>query len=1011
MFKSVDARAKFPAIETEILKFWKEESIFEKSIESRRDRVLYTFNDGPPTANGSPGIHHVLSRLFKDIPCRYQTMKGHCVPRKAGWDTHGLPVELEVEHSLGLKSKKEIEEYGVAEFNQRCRESVFKYIGQWEAMVERYGHWIDMKDPYITLADNYIESGWWAINKLWKEGLIYRGYRTTPHCPRCGTSLSSHEVALGYRDDTEDPSVYVKFGLTAESLEAVLPGHGDSAKSGKRAYLLAWTTTPWTLPGNTALAVSGDAEYSVMESEEDYLIMATALVETVGLPGYEPVAAVAGTVLAGLQYEPLYNPHDFGVARMDMPAFEAQVAPDVLTYKVIAAQFVSLDDGTGIVHVAPAFGEDDFEAGMREGLSFVQQVDLEGKITGTYSFSGMFVKDADPEVTAELRERGLLFRHETIRHTYPFCWRCDTPLLYYVKRSWYIKTTSKRDRLVSGNQEINWYPDYIKHGRFGDWLQNNVDWAFSRERYWGTPLPVWECPECGDFESVGGREDLASKAGVEGYEDGMDLHRPYVDGVSFNCSRCGGRMKRTPEVIDCWFDSGAMTFAQWHYPFENEDIFKLNFPVDYVCEAIDQTRGWFYSLHALSTMLFDEPCFRNVLCLGHVVDANGEKMSKSKGNMIDPWTVVNEYGADAVRWYMLSSVPSENTHRFSVQVLGETMRRHLLTLWNTYSFFVLYANIDGFIPGKEKPTSLSELDRWIISELNQLVLDVTSAMDNYSFTQAVRRIEQFIDLLSNWYVRRSRRRFWKSESDGDKRAAHDTLYRCLVTLTGLLAPIAPFIPEEMYQNLVRSVNQDAPESLHLTDYPVADRDEIDEDLNRHMELVMTLASLGRAARARAGIKVRQPLSQAMIRVTAGEDVEAIAALGEHIKEEINVKGLTFVDTLGDDGPGLFVASDDRNAVGVVAELTDELVAEGFARELVRRLQMMRRSAGLEISDHILVFFEGDSVLENVFGSYADYIRQETLSVELRNVACPEDGHVETLRLGGKDIVVGITRAS
>lgn len=1012
MFKAVDSKAKFPDIETQVLRFWKENSIFEKSIESRRERPLYSFNDGPPTANGSPGIHHILSRLFKDIPCRYKTMQGFCVPRKAGWDTHGLPVELEVENSLGLKSKKQIEEYGVAEFNQRCRESVGKYIDQWEAMVERIGHWIDMKDPYVTLANDYIESGWWAIKTLWDEGLVYRGYRTTPHCPRCGTSLSSHEVALGYDDDTEDPSVYIKFRVTQEAFQSAAQALREAiGPNGKRAYLLAWTTTPWTLPGNTSLAVSPEADYAIMQSEEDFLIMAAALVETVGLPGYRSVATVPGSTLVGLRYEPLYNPHEFGVPRFSMPAFEAQPCPDVLTYPVIGADFVSMDDGTGIVHVAPSFGEEDFEAGMRESLDFVQQVDLEGKVIGNYFFAGKFVKDADPDVTADLNERGLLFRSGTIRHTYPFCWRCGTPLLYYVKRSWYIKTTAKKDRLVSGNLEVNWYPDYIKRGRFGDWLEHNVDWAFSRERYWGTPLPVWECPECGQFECVGGRADLASKPGVTGYLENMELHRPYVDDVTFSCGRCGVPMRRAPEVIDCWFDSGAMTWAQWHYPFEKQDVFKQMFPVDFVCEAIDQTRGWFYSLHALSTMLFDGPCFKNVLCLGHIVDANGEKMSKSKGNMIDPWAVVNEYGADAVRWYMLSSAPSENTHRFSVQVLGETMRRHLLTLWNTYSFFVLYANIDGFVPVKQEVPNLSELDRWIVSEMNQLVLDVTKAMDVYNFTQAIRLIEQFIDALSNWYVRRSRRRFWKSESDDDKLAAHTTLYRCLVTLAGLLAPLVPFIPEEMYQNLVRSVNGDAPESVHLTDYPVADKDEIDEALNRSMELVMSLASLGRAARAKANIKVRQPLAMARICVSNDAERDAVAVLGEHIREELNVKDLEFVEKLPDDEQGCAVASDERYSVGVVTALSDELVAEGLAREIVRRLQMIRRSAGLEISDHIAVFYSGDAALHDVFVSFADYIRQETLSVDLTRIQPPEDSHVQTLRLDGKELVVGVKRAS
>ncbi len=1012
MFTSVDSKARFPDIEVAVLRFWRENDTFQKSIDARHGQPLFSFNDGPPTTNGSPGIHHVLSRVFKDIPCRYKTMRGYWAPRKAGWDTHGLPVELEVEQSLGLRSKKQIEDYGVAAFNQRCRESAYKYIGQWKALVERIGHWIDMEDPYITLKDDYIESGWWGIKQLWDNGFIYRGYRTTPHCPRCGTSLSSHEVALGYEEDTEDPSVYIKFRISREALAqacselAKLIGEHE-----KDVHLLAWTTTPWTLPGNTSLAVSQDAEYAVLSGDTDWVIMAAPLVETVGMSGYRQVGTVTGECLVGLRYEPLFNPHDYDVPRLSMPEFEAQPRPEVLTYPVIAADFVSLEDGTGIVHIAPSFGEVDFEAGMQEKLDFVQQVDLDGKVTGTYPFAHKFVKDADPEVIDDLRARRLLFRVETIRHTYPFCWRCSTPLLYYVKRSWYIKTTAKKERLVSGNLEVNWFPDYIKYGRFGDWLENNVDWAVSRERYWGTPLPVWECPDCGQFECVGGRADLAARPGIEGFHDDLELHRPYVDEVTFACGTCGGRMQRAPEVLDCWFDSGAMTWAQWHYPFENRETFARMFPVDYITEAIDQTRGWFYSLHALSTMLFDGPCFRNVHCLGHVVDANGEKMSKSKGNIIDPWTVVGEYGADAVRWYLLSAVPSESTHRFSVQSLAETMRRHLLTLWNTYSFFVLYANIDCFVPGRQQPVTRAELDRWILSELNQVIVDVTRAMDAYAFTQAIRRIEDFIDLLSNWYVRRSRRRFWKSESDDDKLAAHETLYRCLTTTVRLLAPVAPFVTEEIYQNLVRSVADTAPESVHLADYPVASTEEIDGALNKHMELVMNLASLGRAARAKAGIKVRQPLATAVVVVPGESERAAVTALSEHIREELNVKDVVCVSSMEGEEQGWVVAGDERYRVAVSTELTGELLAEGSAREIVRRLQMMRRSAALEIADHIRVYYEGSPGLQVVFASFADYIRQETLSVELVNGAPPEDAFVQSLKLDDHELVVGILRSS
>ncbi|MEA3253452.1 MAG: isoleucine--tRNA ligase, partial [Chloroflexota bacterium] len=848
MFHEVNSKANFPKMEEDLLLFWKEHDIFEKSIKARQGNQSYVFYDGPPTTNGSPGIHHVLSRLYKDVPCRYKAMKGYYVERKAGWDTHGLPVELEVESSLGFNTKRQIEEYGVAQFNQRCRESVFKYIREWEVMVERVGQWIDMKDPYVTLKNDYIESCWWALKQLWDRNLIYRGYKTTPHCPRCGTSLSSHEVALGYRDNTEDPSVYIKFRLSTSSLSRqnlVLRSILEPLSlASKPAYFLAWTTTPWTLPGNTALAVAPKASYTLMGGEEDYLILATQLVERVKLEGYKEIGAVSGEDLIGLEYEPLYNPHDFNVPREKLPSSELQEKKEDLTYPVICADFVSMEEGTGIVHVAPAFGEVDFDAGMQDGLDFVQPVDLAGKLTGTYSFAGKFVKDADPLVMEDLSARGLLFRSERIFHTYPFCWRCESPLLYYVKRTWYIRTTAVKDRLISGNAEVNWYPDYIKYGRFGDWLEHNVDWAFSRERYWGTPLNVWHCSSCDHYECVGGIDELKAKPNIKGLNLPMDLHRPYVDGISFSCPKCGAEMRRVPEVIDCWFDSGAMPFAQWHYPFENREKFEQNFPADFVCEAIDQTRGWFYSQHAVSTLLFGRPCFRNVLCLGHIVDANGDKMSKSKGNILEPWAVVNEYSADAVRWYMLSSAPSENTHRFSTEILAETLRKNILTLWNTYSFFVLYANIDHFTPQPTASLSFTELDNWIISELNQLIAGVTRAMDSYNATSAIRQIEVFIDNLSNWYVRRSRRRFWKSESDADKLAAHTALYQCLVTLSQLLAPLVPFIAEEIYQNLVCSVDSAAEESVHLTDFPVADGGKINKELNDDMKLVMRIASLG-----------------------------------------------------------------------------------------------------------------------------------------------------------------------
>jgi len=649
---------------------------------------------------------------------------------------------------------------------------------------------------------------------------------------------------------------------------------------------------------------------------------------------------------------------------------------------------------------------------MNKGLDFVQPVDLEGKMTGSYSFAGKFVKDADPLVLDDLKSRGLLFRSEKIVHTYPFCWRCESPLLYYVKKTWYIRTTAVKDRLVSGNAEVNWYPDYIKYGRFGDWLANNVDWAFSRERYWGTPLNIWHCSSCDHYECVGGIDELKAKPNVRGLDLPLDLHRPYVDEIVFSCPNCGGDMWRIPEVIDCWFDSGAMPFAQWHYPFENKDKFEQNFPADFISEAIDQTRGWFYSLHAISTLLFGQPCFRNVLCLGHVVDAKGDKMSKSKGNMIDPWTVINDYGADALRWYMLASAPGENTHRFSTEMVGETLRKNLLTLWNTYSFFVLYANIDQFTPQAAALLSFAELDNWIISELNQLIADVTKFMDGYDPTSAMRHIETFIDNLSNWYVRRSRRRFWKSENDADKLAAHTTLYQCLVTLSQLLAPLAPFIAEQIYQNLVRSLDPTAEESVHLTDFPVADETKINDELNNDMKLAMRISSLGRAARAKAKIKVRQPLAKALVKVSQEREKSALQRLTPHILDEVNIKEWGFVGyEFPGDMPGYAIASEGEYSVAVNIELSPELVAEGISREVVRRLQTMRRAADFDIADHIITYYEAEEPIKRVMTDFADYIRQETLSLELVDSPPPEKAYVEKYHISDADVLLAVAKAS
>ena len=1004
MFEPVGSKVNFPQVEEKILELWKDKNIFERSLEARRDGSLFVFYEGPPTANGSPGIHHVLARVFKDIIPRYKTMKGFYVPRIAGWDTHGLPIELEVEKALGLSSKKDIERYGIDKFNARCRESVFSYLKEWEAMTERIAFWVDLENAYITMNNDYIETVWWAIKTMWDKGLIYQGYKVTPHCPRCSTSLSSHEVALGYKDDTEDPSVYIKFKVAKAS--AKLP-------SDKPVYLLAWTTTPWTLPGNTALAVSADAEYAVLESEDDYLVMASTLVGVVGLEGYKAVKKLKGSELVGVEYEPLFNPHEFGVERRRMSqGMPLQEAARDLTYKVIATDFVSLEEGTGIVHMAPAYGEVDYETGLENGLDFVHTVDLQGIVIGNYPFSGKFVKDADPMVLEELKKKNLLFRSQTITHSYPFCWRCETPLLYYAKQTWYIRTMAVKDDLIARNGEINWYPEHIKYGRFGDWLQNNVDWAFSRERYWGTPLPVWQCESCGHYECVGGIKELKDRPGFSGFKEPLDLHRPFVDGLSFDCPKCGAKMQRVTEVIDCWFDSGAMPIAQHHYPFENETLLEDGrFPADFISEAVDQTRGWFYSLHAIATLLFNKRCYSNVICLGHVLDAKGEKMSKAKGNIIEPWAVINKYGVDALRWYFFTSTAAGNVYRFDESMVAEVSRRFLSTLWNVYSFFVTYANIDRFTPEKEGAASeLAELDRWIISELNQLNADVEGGLEGYNPTEAGRKIESFVDELSNWYVRRSRRRFWKSESDADKLAAYNTLYQCLVTLSKLLAPFTPFLAEEMYQNLVVSASAEAPESVHLADFPVADKSRIDKKLAADTRLAMKISSLGRAARSQAGIKVRQPLARVIVKVGAKREREALERLMPQLLEELNVKGLEFVEQAAElEKEGYVVISEGGHAVAISKDIPAELLAEGVAREIVRRLQTMRRSAGFDIADHITTYYQGDDYIKKVMADFADYIKQETLSQQLVDGIPKEDVFTESHKLSGYEVTLGVKR--
>jgi isoleucyl-tRNA synthetase len=1035
MFRPVPSKTSFPELEKRILHFWREKRIFERSVTERESSPLFVLYEGPPTANASPGVHHILSRVFKDVIPRYKTMRGYCAPRKAGWDTHGLPVELEIERELGFSSKDQIETYGVSQFNARCRESVFRYQREWEEVTERIGFWLDMEHPYITLDNDYIESCWWVIKQLWEKGLIYQGYRVTPHCPRCGTSLSSHEVALGY-EEVDDPSVYVKFEVDPHSMVATRLEHifTDVDLASKPAYLLAWTTTPWTLPGNTALAVSPDAQYAVVEANDERLILAQDLIEQSLEGDYKVLGTVDGSDLVGLKYEPLFNPSDFQIPapKMFVRAMDGEPSLAVkglpFNYPVIAADFVSLDDGTGIVHIAPAFGEEDYEVGKQYDLHFVRDyVDLQGMIQGTYPFAGKFVKDADPLILEDLKLRGLLYRRETIRHTYPFCWRCATPLLYYAKPSWYIKTTAKKDRLIAGNEEINWYPEHIKRGRFGDWLENNVDWAFSRERYWGTPLPIWRCEGCGKDDCIGSLDELKGKPGLSAESmvlDALkkgeaDLHRPYIDTVLFNCSECeGGKMRRLPDVLDAWFDSGAMPVAQWHYPFENREIFEKFFPADYICEAVDQTRGWFYTLHALSTLLFDRPCFRNVICLGHILDAKGEKMSKSKGNVVDPWTVLDSQGADALRWYLLTSSPAGSVRRFSAELVGEAQRRFIRTLWNTYSFFVTYANIDKFNPrAAGHLPERAELDRWIISELHQLIADVTKAMEGYNPTDAGRRIQDFVEDLSNWYVRRSRRRFWKSESDADKLSAYATLYECLVTLAKLLAPLTPFVAEDMYRNLVALHDPNAPESVHLAQFPIDDPTKVDEQLAQDTRLAMTVASLGRAARSEAGIKVRQPLAKVLVQARSKREREGLERVKDQVLEELNVKEMEFIDPdikilsyLADLGGEKFAVSSDASGfpVAIYLEITPELADEGMARELVHRLQMMRKQAGFDIADYIYTYYQGGESLNPVIEKHADYIKQETLSRDLI-AGIHRDAYTESHRIAGEQITLGVKR--
>ena len=1108
-YEPVSGRVDFPQLETSILESWRETDLFRRVDSARADAPLFVFYEGPPTANGSPGIHHVLSRSFKDVILRYKTMRGFRPLRRGGWDTHGLPVELEIEKELGISSKQEIEEFGIEEFNRRCRESVFRYVGEWEAMTERAGVWLDMADAYVTYHNSYIESAWWVFKRLWDKGLVYEGYKVTPHCPRCVTSLSSHEVALGYREDTPDPSIYVRFPIreaqpvriTSPEGLRVTPNHAFTLEQmgydGERwteppPAFLAWTTTPWTLTANCALAVNPEVRYVLAKSDEtgERIIVAEDLALSVLGENWHVPNSLSfwGADLVGIEYDAPYG--DFLVQRGH-------------AHRVLPAGFVSTADGTGIVHSAVAYGAEDAELGRAHGIQTVHTVDVHGVLADGFPGGGTFVKDADKRIVRDLDERGLLFRDASpYRHTYPFCWRCGAPLLYYAKTSWYIRTTAMKDEMLAGNQGIQWVPEHIREGRFGEWLRNNVDWSVSRERYWGTPIPIWRCPdEPGHVVVAGSIADLAELVTDEtrGLLDGLDLHRPYVDRIELRCDdpNCGGAMQRVPEVADAWYDSGAMPFAQWDYPVTvkgsgGEEV-TLNgvddliasplFPANYITEAVDQTRGWFYSLLALSTLIAGRPSYESCLVLGLILDGKGEKMSKSKGNVVDPWAVMNEHGADALRWYLFTAAPAGDARRFSPDLVKETLRQFLLTLWNTYSFYVTYANIDGFDPDAHaaywrdgrvgEPTLAApppnELDRWIVSELNGLVAKVADDMDALNPTGAGRRIQDFVNLLSNWYVRRSRRRFWKAENDDDKTWAYVTLYSCLHTLTKLTAPMTPFVADAIFRNLAPTNPLSPTErSVHLEPFPAADPALTDERLDRAVRIAMRIASLGRNARSRSGVKVRQPLARVLVRPRP-EDEELLPLIGPQVLDELNVKAMEVVEAdaiaeitlkpnlpvlgpklganmgaaraaiagadasavaaalrsggsveLGgftfdaddllvetNDRPGVAAASEGALLVGIDTALTPELEAEGTAREFVHRVQNMRKAAGFEIEDRIIIHI---SPLPLSLSSQHAYIRQETLSDALHAAAPPPGAYTEEHEIDGATLLVGVARA-
>ena len=1050
MYQKVDTNLNFVDREKKVEEFWKENHIFEKSMENRKEGETYTFYDGPPTANGKPHIGHVLTRVIKDMIPRYRTMKGYMVPRKAGWDTHGLPVELEVEKKLGLDGKEQIEEYGMEPFIKQCKESVWKYKGMWEDFSSTVGFWADMEHPYVTYYDDYIESEWWALKEIWNKKLLYKGFKIVPYCPRCGTPLSAQEVSQGYKT-VKERSAVVRFKVVGED-----------------AYFLAWTTTPWTLPSNVALCVNPDETYCKVKAADGYTYyMAEALLDKVlgklakeeGEKAYEVLETYKGTDLEYKAYEPLFA-----------CAGEAAAKQKKKAHFVTCDNYVTMSDGTGIVHIAPAFGEDDSRIGRNYELPFVQFVDGQGNLTKETPYAGVFVKKADSMVLTDLDKEGKLFDAPKFEHDYPHCWRCDTPLIYYARESWFIKMTAVKDDLIRNNNTINWIPESIGKGRFGDWLENVQDWGISRNRYWGTPLNIWQC-ECGHMHSIGSRQELFEMSGDERAKT-VELHRPYIDEITLKCPECGGEMHRVPEVIDCWFDSGAMPFAQHHYPFENKELFEQQFPANFISEAVDQTRGWFYSLLAESTLLFNKAPYKNVIVLGHVQDENGQKMSKSKGNAVDPFDALNKYGADAIRWYFYINSAPWLPNRFHGKAVVEGQRKFMSTLWNTYAFFVLYADIDNFDPTKYELNydQLPVMDKWLLSRLNTTVQAVDNDLANYKIPEAARALQEFVDEMSNWYVRRSRERFWAKGMEQDKINAYMTLYHALVTIAKTAAPMIPFMTEDIYQNLVRSVDKDAPESIHLCDFPTVNEAWIDKDLEADMKELLEIVVLGRACRNTANIKNRQPIGTMYVKaekkmsefytdiiadelnvkeVKFADDVESFISYsfkpqlrtvgpkygkllggirqaltdinGTAAMNELRINGVLKLDINGNDvelteedllietaqTEGYVSESDGETSVVLDTNLTPELIEEGFVREIISKIQTMRKEAGFEVMDKIVVYAHGNDKIQDVMKAHEDEIKSEVLADEM--VLGETDGYVKEWNINKEAVTMGVKK--